>query len=77
VAGGPIELVAIDWTNNGVITARREGEPSFVWVQDMGDAIQAAIARGVDLVVPADLVAELRAIGDLPLDWLPDRIILS
>ena len=73
----PIELVGIDWASDGVITARRDGEPSLVRVQDIGDAIQAAIARGVELVVPADLLTELRANGDLPSDWLPDRIVVT
>jgi hypothetical protein len=73
----PIELLAMDRPHRGVIAARREGEPSFRWVQDIGDAVQAATARGVDLVISAELVAALRASGDLPPDWLPSCIVVT
>lgn len=42
----PIELLAYD-AERGVIRARREGEPSFVWVQSLADAFQAAGVRAV------------------------------
>jgi hypothetical protein len=74
--GAPIELVAIDSPHDGVIAARREGEPSFIWVQDIGEALQAAMARGVDLVIPAALLAELRRSNELPPDWLPGCIVV-
>ncbi|SHH43974.1 hypothetical protein SAMN05443575_3870 [Jatrophihabitans endophyticus] len=67
----PIELVALDQPYEGVIAARRAGEPGFSHVQDVADAIMAALSRGCDLVVPAALFAEIRQ--DLPPD-LPDYI---
>jgi len=76
VAGAPIELIDIDeW---GGISARRGGEPSFTGVSGtggiggiggIGDAIMAAMARDVELIVPAHLADELLA--DLPLDAMP------
>jgi hypothetical protein len=65
----PIELIALDEPYEGVISAHREGEPSFSHVEDIADAIMAALARGVDLVVPADLFSEIR--GDFPPDLPP------
>jgi hypothetical protein len=55
----PIVLVALDHPHEGVISAYRDGEPSFVWVNGIGDAIMAAHARGVDLIVPAHIYSEL------------------
>jgi hypothetical protein len=46
----PIELYGFHLEND-VILARRPCEPSIVWVQDLGDAYQAAGSRGVDVVV--------------------------
>ena len=46
-----------------VILARRSGEPDFVWVQDIGDAHQAAAARGVDVFVTQKFRDELLANG--------------
>ncbi len=43
--GAPIELLGLD-AEREVILARRAGEPSFVWVQDLADAHQAAALRG-------------------------------
>ncbi len=60
MSDAPVELIALDEPYEGVISARREGEPSFSHVQDVADAIMAALARGVDLVVPADLFNEIR-----------------
>jgi hypothetical protein len=65
----PVELDTIDVPYEGVISARRDGEPDFLWVQGIGDAIMSALARGVDLVVPARIFAELR--DDFPPDLPP------
>jgi len=59
-----IELVEDDFSS--IITARREGEPSFTHVQDFGDAYMAAQSRGVRIVIPEPLAAQLREVGDLP-----------
>lgn len=70
----PIELLAAYSPSEGMIPARRKGEPSFVGVQDIGDAMMAALARGVDLVIPADLAEEL--LRGLPRDlpyWVKVR----
>lgn len=68
MAGPPIELLELDEPDQGmtVIRARREGEPSFTHVQDIGDAYMAAQVRGVHVVIPEHLIAELRMKGDLP-----------
>jgi hypothetical protein len=42
------------------MSARRDGEPEFTCVEDVADAIMAALARGVDLVVPRQLFDEIR-----------------
>ena len=65
----PVELIALDEPYEGVISARRAGEPSFSHVQDVADAIMAALARGVDLVVPAALFDEIRS--EFPPDLPP------
>ena len=66
----PIELLGYHGELD-VILARRVGEPSFIWVQDIGDAFQAADSRGVDVVVSQDFLAELTANGDLPPELPP------
>jgi hypothetical protein len=71
MSDAPIELVALDHPYEGVISARRAGEPSFLYVQGISDAIMAALRRGVDLVVPADLFEQIRC--DFPPD-LPSYI---
>jgi len=38
MGSAPIELLALDDLYPGVIGARRQGEPSFTHVQDIGDA---------------------------------------
>lgn len=67
----PIELIAVDETHDGQIIARRNGDPSFTHVQDLADAMMAALALGVDLIIPAELVADLQPdqVGDLP-SWI-------
>jgi hypothetical protein len=71
VVGPPIELIALDDPYEGVISARRVGEPHFRWVNGVSDAIMTALSRGVDLVVPHDLFAQIRS--DFPPD-LPSYI---
>ena len=59
-----------------VILARRVGEPSLVWVRDLGDAYQAAGTRGrVDVVVSREFRAELLARGYSPLEVQGLRVI--
>lgn len=71
-AGSPIVLVALDEPDEGLIRAYREGEPSFVWVHGLSDALMSAASRGVDLVIPAALYEVLRE--DLP--ELPPWVIV-
>jgi hypothetical protein len=56
----PVDLIALDEPYQGVISARREGEPGFSHVQGIADGIMAALGRGVDLVVPVALFDEIR-----------------
>jgi hypothetical protein len=65
----PIELDTVDVPFVDVISARRDGEADFLWVHGIADAIMSARARGVDLVVPARMFAELR--DDFPPDLPP------
>lgn len=65
----PVELIALDQPYEGVISARRDGEPGFSHVQDVADGIMAALSRGVDLVVPAVMFAEIR--GSFPPELPP------
>ena len=59
----PIELTGYD-EEKDVILAQRAGEPSFIWVQDIGDAYQAAGTRGgVDIVVTRAVWDQLLAEG--------------
>jgi hypothetical protein len=67
----PIELIALDDPHEGVISARRSGEPSFLYVNGVSDAITAALTRGVDIVVPVGLFEQIRS--ELPPD-LPSYI---
>ena len=69
MSGAPIELLAFNEPYPGVIRARRDGEPSFTHVQDLGDAYMAAQERGVHVVISQRLIDELRAAGEFP----PDR----
>lgn len=64
----PIELLGFDPERN-VILARRDGEPDFLWVQDLEDAYQAAASRGgVDIVVTRQVRDELLELGHSPLE---------
>lgn len=69
-----IELIALDTPYDGVIAAYRRGEPDFLWVNGVSDAIMAALSRGVDLVVPAEMFATIRE--DFPPE-LPPYIKVS
>jgi hypothetical protein len=69
-----IELIALDSPFDGVIAAYRRGEPSFLWVNGVSDAIMAALSRDVDLVVPAEMFAKIRE--DFPPE-LPPYIKVS
>jgi hypothetical protein len=71
VKAAPIVLIALDQPVEGNISASVEGEPSFLWVEDIGDALYTAVTRGVDLVIPAHVYAQLR--HELPPE-LPDWI---
>jgi hypothetical protein len=62
---------ATDWSGQGRILAHRDGEPGFEAVTGLGDAIQAAWVRGVDLVIPASLYDQIR--GNEP-EQLPDWV---
>jgi hypothetical protein len=68
VSEAPVELIALI-DDDGRMSARRDGEPSFTGVQGVADAIISALSRGVDLVVPSDLLNENR--GDFPPDLPP------
>jgi hypothetical protein len=71
----PIELYGFH-PEFDVILARREGEPSFVWVQDLEDAFQAAGSRGgVDVVITREFREELLTQGHSPLEVQGLRII--
>jgi hypothetical protein len=69
VSSEPVELIAFEETAEGLISARRYGEPTFTHVQDIADAMAAALDRGVDLVIPKQLYADLR--GCLPPELPP------
>lgn len=60
MSGAPIELIAVGDPYPETISARRDGEPSFKWVNGIGDAIMAALGRGVDLIVPQEVFEEIR-----------------
>jgi hypothetical protein len=71
----PIELIGLS-SDDEVILARRSGEPSFVWVQDLGDAYLAAASRGgVDVVVTRQFHEELLAYGVSPAEMQGLRVI--
>ncbi|HZZ96622.1 MAG TPA: hypothetical protein VFE19_06400 [Jatrophihabitantaceae bacterium] len=71
----PIELIGFR-SDHEVILARRSGEPSFVWVQDIEDAHQAAASRGgVDVVVTRQFRDELLAYGISPEEMEALRVI--
>jgi hypothetical protein len=68
VSDAPVELIAVV-DDDGRMSARRDGEPSFTGVEDVADAIMSALSRGVDLVVPNVLFQENR--DDFPPDLPP------
>ncbi len=68
MSDAPVELLAVI-DDDGRMSARRDGEPSFTGVEDVADAIMAALSRGVDLVVPSELFNENR--DDFPPDLPP------
>lgn len=47
MSDAPIELIPLDEPYEGVISACREGEPSFSHGQDVADAIMTALASRV------------------------------
>ena len=55
----PVELLALI-DDDGRMSARREGEPSFTGVEGVADAIMSALSRGVDLVIPSELFNQIR-----------------
>lgn len=58
MGGAAVHILGWDGDRQ-VWLARRDDEPSFVWVQDFADAYQAAhVSRGVDLIVPAEIYRE-------------------
>lgn len=65
MSGPPVRIVEWD-ADREVCLAGRDGEPSLVWVQDFADAWQAAISRGVELVVPMPVYEEWVADGEAP-----------
>jgi hypothetical protein len=52
----PVVLIAALNDGTGRMTARRDGEAGFTAVSDLSDAMMAALSRGVNLVVPRDLL---------------------
>ncbi|MDQ1682558.1 MAG: hypothetical protein QOH99_1099 [Frankiaceae bacterium] len=67
MSDAPVELISLDEAGRGL--ARRNGEPEFTGVEDVADAIMAALARGVDLVVPEPLFTQNR--NDFPPELPP------
>ena len=66
VSGAPVRILGWD-EERQVWLARRDGEPSFVWVQGFTDAYRTArVSRGVDLIVPASIYRQWIAAGDAP-----------
>jgi len=62
-------LIAVGDPYPETISARRDGEPSFKWVNGIGDAIMAALSREVDLIVPRGVYEELH--DEFPADLPP------
>ncbi len=66
MSGAPVHIVRWD-EDRKVWLARRDGEPSFAWVQSFADAYLAScLNREADLIVPAAIYAEWAAAGDAP-----------
>lgn len=75
MADAPVRIFGWD-EEREVWLAARDGEPSFVWVQDFADAYQAAESRDVEVVVPSGIYAVMVADGEAPSDP-PSRVRLS
>jgi hypothetical protein len=76
MSGAPVHILGWD-EERQVWLARRDGEPSFVWVPDFDDAYQAAcVSRGVDLIVSAAIYGEWAASGEAPKEP-PRGVVLS
>ncbi|SHH49546.1 Predicted esterase of the alpha/beta hydrolase fold [Jatrophihabitans endophyticus] len=65
-ADAPIMLHGYKSDYDDLILASRAGEPAVVWVQDFGDACQAAQVRGVQVQVTRAFYADLVRHGDAP-----------
>ena len=64
MSGAAVHILGWDGARQ-VWLARRDGEPSFVWVQGFDDAYLAAcVSRDVALIVPAAIYGEWVAAGD-------------
>jgi hypothetical protein len=61
----PIVIHGWDEENN-YWTASRDGEPSFLGVQDLGDAYQASNTRGAELIISDGVYAQMVALGEAP-----------
>src|SRR4051812_35602263 len=68
VPGEPIRILGWDEENH-YWAARRDGEPLFMGVQDLGDAINASSTRGdVDIVISDEVYEQMLQSSDA---WLP------
>jgi hypothetical protein len=66
MSGAPVHILGWD-DDRQVWLARRDGEPSFSWVQSFADAYLAAcVHREVDLIVPAAVYEEWVSAGNAP-----------
>jgi hypothetical protein len=66
MSSAPVHILAWDGERQ-VWRARRDGEPSFAWVQGFVDAYQAAcVSRDVDLIVPEAIYQFWVAKGEAP-----------
>lgn len=76
MSGAPVQILGWD-DDRQVWLARRENEPSFVWVQSFADAYLAAcVHREVDLIIPAAIYREWVA-SDVAPQVPPRGVLLS
>jgi hypothetical protein len=69
MGGAPVRILG--WDNEQEVwLAERDGEPSYKWVQDFGDAYYSCLARDVELHVPASIYAEWVRGGEAPAEPL-------